>query len=105
MKLKANDLRIGNYIKSNNGIYKVAIISNPDCIIEQVMGGCIESHIDLLTPIPLDADLLVKCGFVFADEDRCYLPYGFMPRAGFKIELGKHTDLKHETYWHIYCAN
>lgn len=76
--MNANELRIGNYIKFDQGIGLVCSISTPlyeswntgnDENVRVVHGKtyyeCTETE---LQPIPLNENLLLKCGFIANEE-------------------------------------
>ncbi len=61
--IDANDLMLGNYVNTIDGISKVVSLRldyNPICINKRYVGG--ESYSDL-EPIPISEDWLTKLGF------------------------------------------
>ena len=95
--MKANELRIGNYVNTKNGIKKVSDIGiDYDCFFTQ----------DHVKPIPLKEEWLLKFGFVWKNHGLrkdyfCIREYGggyafFLSNESFnfKIELNNVHQLQ-----------
>lgn len=78
--MKAEELRIGNYVKIDEGIGKVAFImdksfcneyANDDYNITVEMGDGIfrEEEEDKVEGIPLTEEILLNCGFEYINTD------------------------------------
>ena len=61
--ISANELRIGNFVKSGKGIYKVAGIHIPNEFRCQSLDGFIIDVPCLYQPIPINEEWLLKFGF------------------------------------------
>lgn len=66
--MKANELRIGNYVNSNpfNGI--ITVFHNDKCVVKH-KSGIVKCLIDDLQPIQLTEEWLLKCGFYLVDKN------------------------------------
>ena len=73
--MEARELRIGNLIKSGNGIYKVVAVSVQgveimipyDKDVNSQSGHILNSASTIINPIPLTEEWLVKFGFIDND--------------------------------------
>jgi hypothetical protein len=72
--IDANELRIGNIFWEDYGGYKIVTAINcnnvgeaPDTVLGKAIGGTVSGmySCSAISPIPLSADILEKCGFEF----------------------------------------
>lgn len=69
--MNAQDLRIGNYVMSNNGIWQLHAISDSFCVGS--INGCAsfnELTTSLLQPILLSPEILDKCDYQLHHTER-----------------------------------
>lgn len=62
--MKANELRLGNYVRHEGFKVKIVGITN-DLVSVQYLAGISDVRPDKITPILLTGDILLKCGFKF----------------------------------------
>lgn len=62
------EYRIGNFLKSGKGIYRVAMIGKPDEIICEAENGKLIGVPAIYKPIKLTTDWLIKFGFIKQGE-------------------------------------
>jgi hypothetical protein len=62
--IKANELRIGNWVYYNNALKRIVAITSGNTVKLNTLPKIIEDDILELTPIPLTPELLENCGFV-----------------------------------------
>lgn len=68
MKLPPQELRLGNYVLNNFDVhnpFKITKISIDSFVA--ISHGC-----NSYQPIPLTEEILLKCGFEYCDEYKCY---------------------------------
>lgn len=65
--MKRTELRIGNFVNTLDGILKV------DGIGEYVLIEKYAYSFSDIKPIPLTEEILLKCGFVYTDEENEYM--------------------------------
>lgn len=68
--MKANELRIGNYLNYDLGICKVRGTTKNAVWLHDEGGPVIIDGFLNIRPIPLTEDILLKCGFVYRNEHR-----------------------------------
>ena len=64
--IKANELRIGNKVSNDRCICEINHIYGMDfinCSLKTKQGNYINAHYDLIEPVPLTEEILLKCGF------------------------------------------
>lgn len=80
--MKTNDLMLGNYVNTPNGILQInRIYPDGAAFTERYMGYF---H-DTLEPIPITHELLLQCGF----ENDNFLGDYIMPNSGFIAHFDK----------------
>ena len=65
--IKVNELRIGNYILNDGCVCTIDQLNGKGftyCGLITKQGNQITAHYDLIKPIPLTEELLLKCGWV-----------------------------------------
>ena len=70
--MKANELRIGNWVKCNTGIGTVVSISETGFSVSR-KGDSLVTDEDVFEPIPLTADIVLKSGFAKGVREDCFL--------------------------------
>lgn len=70
--MKANELRIGNYIQDyyNTKIFVVKTVDSTLEYLDLSDGKTHSNHITNLKPIPLTEDILLKCGFLLSTPNQ-----------------------------------
>ncbi len=69
--MKAEELRINNLVLNNGCICKICHIYGElfiNCTLKTKQGNIINAHYDLIKPIPLTEEWLLKFGFVFKKQ-------------------------------------
>ncbi len=63
MELKIQDLRIGNYIETENGIDEVRGVFNRNCFKDVFLVKNEDTEIEKVKPIPITEEWLLRLGF------------------------------------------
>lgn len=71
--IKANELRMGNWVKPTRPRYGERFIKVESVGLESVNIAFREYGIVELEPIPLTPEILEKCGFVKDEQHECYV--------------------------------
>ena len=92
--MKAQDLRIGNYVYLCNDFCHLTSILSPNktngYMVEIWINGPVKTKLENIKPIPLDEEWMVKLGFNFyksAQKSRCY-----------QIKRGSHKTQNFRTF-------
>ena len=75
--MNIQDLKIGDYVLYKDKIYKVWSLNGTIACIEPKRGRIRGVLIEELTPMPLNFDILTKCGWSHRHDEMCALPFDF----------------------------
>lgn len=74
--IKANKLRIGNLVSNDHSTCEILHLNGGDfinCTLKTKQGNPINAHYDLIEPIPLTEEWLLKAGFKCDDYKSGYI--------------------------------
>lgn len=66
--MKAQELRIGNWVSNDRCLVTVASIHDGYLYVRTRQGNLIMAQLDLVKPIPLTPEILKACGFVYNEN-------------------------------------
>ena len=75
--MNIQDLKIGDYVLYKDEPYKIWSLNGTIACIEPKRGRIRGVLIEELTPMPLNFDILAKCGWSHRHDEMCALPFDF----------------------------